>query len=195
MRKWSYALLLTMLFSSCKNETKIGKFSEKDFFDLNAFVDEEINLFKSKNCSVYKEGEINLEDDAINVDVKDFNWDKEFKILSDFNIKKTAWYDYFQIDTIEASLDGMGDVITIRYTTESTNIPIKSLKISYLPTDFQQPVLIEGERKVKNWIFHTEQKIYYTGSAMRVEGYQKILWLEEKNFNITTIYNCHNESN
>lgn len=195
MRKILYISSILIFLGACQKEVRVGTHKESDFFDLTSFVHQEKERLQQGSCSIYKEASIELEDDAVNVDIENFNWDKEFNVLSDFNIRKSAWYDYFSIDTIQEEIEGMGEVMSIHYVTNSSKIPIKTLKISFLPDNLQQPVLIEGERKVKTWIFHTEQKVYYTGSALRIEGYQKVLWFQEKNFNITTIYNCHNESN
>lgn len=194
--KFRFLIIIAFLLTSCKNESKVGHHFEKDFFDLRSFIDDEIIKFTKKGCTVYKEAQINEEeDDAVQIDLSEYDFNKDLKVLKDFHINKTAWYDYFNIDTIIEQIDGIGEVQSILYTTQSQDIPIKSLKVSFPNTSFDRPILIEGERKIKNWMFHTEQKFYYTGSAFRLEGYQKVLWFEAKNFNITTIYNCNNESN
>lgn len=195
MRKYSYIFIILLIVSACKREEKIGHHKEADFFDLRAYVAQEVQRYQQSDCTVYKEGQIDVEDDAVQFDIDSLNIQKEFKILEDFQIKKSAWFDYFSIDTIQENIEGLGEVSTIWYQTHSSNIPIKSLKVSFPKDNFQKVIMIEGDRKVKNWIFHTEQKVYYTGSALRVEGYQKVLWFTATNFNITTIYNCQNESN
>ncbi len=192
-----YIIILTLLsFISCKDDSKVGKHSEEEFFDLKAFVEQEVIHFKGKSCQIYKEGEINGEHDQQSVDISKFDWTKELKILADMDVRKSAWYDYFTIDTILEPLEGSDSVSVIRYNTNSSSIPVKSLKVSFLRDDFSTPFYIEAERESRNKIFHTQQKIYYvSGTALRAEGYQKILWMKEKNFSITTTYNCKDESN
>lgn len=194
--RYCIILLTALCFTACKDGSKTSKHSEKDFFDLKAFVEQEVKSFEKKSCNIYKEGEINGESDQQSIDIKDFDWGKELKILADMDVRKSAWYDYFTIDTIIEPLEGSDSVSVIRYSTKSSKIPVKSLKISFLRDDFSTPFYVEAERKNQNTIFHTQQKIYYvSGTALRAEGYQKILWMKEKNFSITTTYNCKDESN
>lgn len=195
MRYLHTILLISLCFTACKDDSKVGKHTEKEFFDLKAFIEQEVKKFEQSACRVYKEGEANGESEQHSVDIQKFDWDKELKIVADMDIRKTAWYDYFSIDTITEALEGNDSVNVIRYSTNSSKIPVKSLKISFLKGDFSTPFYIEAERETRNRIFHTQQKIYYvSGTALRAEGYQKILWLKEKNFSITTTYNCNDES-
>ncbi|MCO5249416.1 MAG: hypothetical protein M9887_10790 [Chitinophagales bacterium] len=140
-------------------------------------------------------GEVNGESAQSSIPKKDIEWDKEFKILKAMDINKSSWYDYFKIDTLQTMSEDSLAITEIIYTTNSSHIPIKSMKLSYYQGKMEEPFLIEAERISKNWIFSTQQKVIYADAGLRAEGSQKILWMKEKFFNITVIFNCQDESN
>lgn len=191
-----FFLIALCCFTIFSCQEKEGSDNERmsHIFDVPAFVEQEIETYKNSDCSIYKEGEVNGVSEQKSIPIENFDWDKEFKILSNMNLRKISWVDDIQTDTI---LDAENeDVIIVRYQTNSSKIPIKKLLISYLKSEPNVPIFIEAERSINNWIFNSQQKIYYhCGTGMRAEGFQKVLWLKEKEFNITTLYNCKNESN
>lgn len=177
---------------SC-NESTIDN-STVDIFDLKSFVNQEIATYQNSSCNIYKEGEINGESEQKSIPAEGFNWDKELRVLKNMDIRKSSWVDYIIIDTLYSEEDE--SAYTVRYQTISNKIPIKKLEVSYLRSAPEEPIMIEAERSINNWVFKSQQKIYYNcGVGLRAEGFQKILWLKKKEFNITTIYNCKNESN
>jgi|GEM_PF-6957519 len=189
MRIITYILLSSCLLAACKDDAKVSRHTAEEFFDLEAFVREETNRFQQSNCRIYKEASVNGETDQGSQTTTD--WDKELRILANMSIRKSAWYDYFSIDTVR---DDGNDLVTVRYTTESSKIPVKLLELSYAPNDFKQPLHIHVERQNQNLIFRSSQSLYYTaGAALKAEGSQKMLWFDEQNFSITTLYNCTNE--
>lgn len=191
-------LLLTCIFcctfQSCREEEDLDLQNENHFFDLSTFVDSEIAYYKSIQCQILKQGEINQESDQKSISSQDFDWDKELKILSNMDIRKSAWVDYFSVDTIVHSISQTANDYSIHYETHNPKISVKKLVVHYNDSLYTKPYYIEAERIIKNWIFDSRQIIYYTaGTGMRVEGTQKILWGKEKKFNITTIYNCNHD--
>ncbi|MCO5230837.1 MAG: hypothetical protein M9958_06740 [Chitinophagales bacterium] len=188
-----YLFILFLIFVSCNKDTKVRQ-DNKTFFDLKSFVNQEVERLKKSDCNIYKEGEVQQESDQASIPSNEVNWDRELEILDNMDINKSSWIDYFKVDTSEIEHEQYGRVRQINYTTTSSKIPVKRLTLLFSLEDNNRPSWIEAEREVKNWIFHTKQKIYYsTGIGLRAEGYQKILWWKEKTFNITTIYNCKHE--
>ena len=179
---------------SCKEEDDLDNERMSHIFDVPTFIEQEIETYKNSTCSIYKEGEVNGVTEQKSISMENFDWEKEFKIVSNMNLRKISWVDNIQTDTISDTENE--EVFIVRYQTNSSKIPIKKLSISYLKSAPTVPILIEAERSINNWIFNSQQKIYYNcGTGLRAEGFQKVLWLKEKEFNITTIYNCKNESN
>ena len=194
MRYYILILFCALAMYSCNENDNAVDNSMNDIFDLNGFVKLEIETYKNSACSIYKEGDVNGESEQKSISTEGFNWEKEFKILSNMDIRKSSWVDYIIIDTVFNAENDSAYIV--RYQTINSKIPIKKLEISYLKSSPNTPFMIEADRSINNWVFKSQQKIYYTcGSAMRAEGFQKVLWLEKKEFNITTIYNCKNESN
>ncbi|MCZ2394004.1 MAG: hypothetical protein LC105_09125 [Chitinophagales bacterium] len=193
--RYIFFFLFLFLVVSCQKKSD-ELLVKKTFFDLISFVEKESKDLKDKECSIYKEGEINQNSDQTSLPSNEIHWDKELEILANMDINKSSWIDHFIVDTTKYENQQLGKIIQIHYHTKSTKIPVKDLVIIFQEEDLTRPVWIEARREVKNWIFHTQQKVFYnTGSGLRAEGYQKILWLKEKTFNITTIYNCKHESN
>ncbi|HUH73766.1 MAG TPA: hypothetical protein VLZ75_05105 [Chitinophagales bacterium] len=192
--KYLILLLSALAIFSCnENESSIDNTMES-IFDLKSFVHQEIETYKNSSCSIYKEGEVNGISEQKSISSEDFKWDKELRVLSNMDIRKSSWVDYIIIDTLFNEENG--PAFTVRYQTINKKIPIKRLEVSYFEEEPSVPFMIEAERSIDNWIFKSKQKIYYTcGIGLRAEGFQKVLWLEKKEFNITTLYNCKNESN
>ena len=194
MKNLIILICCSLAIFSCKEEDKSINNSMENIFDMKTFVNQEIANYEKSTCSIYKEGEVNGESEQKSIPSKDFKWDKELKVLSNMDIRKSSWIDYIIIDTVFN--EGNDSSYTVRYQTISPKIPIKRLEVSYLRSNPKKPIMIEAERSIDNWVFHSQQKIYYNcGTGLRAEGFQKVLWLKQKEFNITTIYNCKNESN
>ena len=168
---------IAIFISACRQDVKVARHDTSDFFDLKSFVDQKIEEYKSKNCSLYKMGDIDGENAQTAVPKSDIEWEKELKILSAMDINKSSWYDYFKIDTLTYLDEDSTELTEIKYSTNSNKIPIKSLKLLYYSEDMSEPFWIEAERKSKNWIFNTEQKVMYAQAGLKAEGYQKILWM------------------
>lgn len=180
--------------NSCTDSTQKDNSQKQDFFNLKEYVEQEIETLSNKTCSIYKVGHINEESSQGATPTDEVNWGKEFKILSDMDINKSAWKEHFDIDTLEVLSEDFGKVYEISYSTQSDKIPIKKLTITYPIDSFEQPVFLEVERKTQSWIFNSYQKIYYNPQvALHAEGSLKALWLKERTFSITSILKCYNE--
>ena len=185
-----WVILLTI--SSCKKEAVVGKHQMDDFFNLKLFIEQEVQRLEKNSCSIYKSGEINGVSDQKSIPSQNFNWENEFQILADMDIRKSSWLDYFTIDTTQTVNEDFGEVSVIKYHTNNTKIPIKDIEIIFSLKDFNKPILIKTKRVSNNWIFKSKQEVqYHIGIGLQAEGYEKILWLKEKYFNITSIYKCH----
>ena len=99
----------------------------ENIFDMKTFVNQEIANYEKSTCSIYKEGEVNGESEQKSIPSKDFKWDKELKVLSNMDIRKSSWIDYIIIDTVFN--EGNDSSYTVRYQTISPKIPIKRLEV------------------------------------------------------------------
>ncbi len=184
-------LFFLFFFFGCSQNEKVNNQTEETFFDLQKFIQSEQINVELENCRIIKKGEIKGESSTASIKSEDFDWTKEFKILSDMNIRKSAWYSQFEIDTTFVNSDIFGETVQISYSTQNDKIPIKNLLLIFNQHDYSRPLFVEAERKIKNWIFESEQKVQYTsGKELYAEGFLSTLGMNKKTFKISTAFIC-----
>lgn len=193
-------VLSVFIFSSllygCNSNKNSQKNLNQEFFDLVKFTQGEVEQYELRTCSIYKEGTVNNESSQNTISSDGFNWEREFRILTDMNINKSSWVDDFTVDTLLTESEDFGAVSIVSYLNENESIPMKKLEIIYPIDNYNQPLFITAERRTKNWIFSSEQTVRYSvRNALQAEGTLKTLWLKEKEFIITSIYKCRDEQN
>ncbi|HZH68028.1 MAG TPA: hypothetical protein VFD65_02405 [Chitinophagales bacterium] len=188
--------LSSILFYGCDNKRNVPVTSGQDIFDLVKFTQGEIKQYENRECNIYKEGTINHESGQNTLSANEFDWEREFKVLTDMNINKSSWVDDFNVDTIHTNSEDFGDISIVSYLNKNEKTPIKKLEITFPYDNYKYPLFITAERHTKNWIFSSEQTVRYSvGNALQAEGKLKTLWLKEKEFIITSIYKCRDEQN
>jgi hypothetical protein len=161
MKVFGFTFLLFVFFASCNNQ------EEKEYFPFKLFLENELNQIDSLPIAIFKYTNRNNEIDTNIVEKKQFR-DLAVSLLNiDLLETKTA-NAYKELVLEDTDIDN----ISISYSTEIDQYPIKKLQLNVKP----------GTSMVKNVYV---ERIDQVNEIMIL---RKILWSTKKGVTVTSIY-------
>ncbi len=119
-------VLLALLAFRCQwNSTTSTDQSEKIFFDLRAFFEDEIARLQQENPKIKKEIEINGKKEQKTQEQVDF--EKELAIFKRSDINKPAWRDKYGVDSVLVA----EDLVRVDYVALDSTLKTRLLSIEF----------------------------------------------------------------
>lgn len=120
---WLTIILAISFCTSCEVENV--KKSHQSFFDMNDFLDKEIDQLSNLE-SIKKQVEINEKvDEQI---LKTFDLEKDLTIFRNANINKVAWLDKYQVDS---TMNNSGQLVELKYQATDPKLKTQEFNISF----------------------------------------------------------------
>lgn len=184
--RYIISISVVLLMLSC---SKNAKKNTEDlavvpvFFDLKTLVQQDIQDLNRRKCAARKTGTVNDKTAEAILDTAD--WKRELEAIAAADINKSAWIPHIKCD----SIIGESGKLSLHYSTQRANIPIRQMNVSFDSKGAVEKVYIE--RLSKNLIFESGQTItYFPGKSFEATGYQKALFMKAQSFKISSQFEC-----
>ncbi len=132
-------LCMAMLLWGCPAAETERKLALEPFFDLEAYVDQEVARLDNDSFQFVKTVEIDGKREA-----KEFNsldMEKELAILRKSDINRPAWLDKYEVDS---TYDAQGHLQSLQYVAQDKDLRTRSLLIRYTPTQEVERIEIQN---------------------------------------------------
>jgi hypothetical protein len=179
-----FAILASLIFVSC-DERKADEKHEKAYYDLRSFVENQIVYLKEKKPLVTKKAKLDGEEQTIQS--TEIDWEKELGLFLQADINKPSYAQSYNVTRQDSA--------TFEYRLkDNADLPVRYLKI-VTDTLVKSPVLVKAIIKTENRIYQSEKSIELSCSfkdnlpqisTYSVTGYQKLIFMEQKHFTISS---------
>ena len=176
-------VICLLVLSGCREE-ETDPNEKKTYYDLKGFVDNQIVYLNEKKPKVTKTVQLDGKKEVRAETETD--WKKELELFAQADINKPAYRNSYSIIRNDSS------VYEYRIK-EGEKLPVQYLMIK-VDSATQQPVSVKALLRSENKIYSSEKSIELTSSrrnsllevsAYSVKGYQKLLFMNRKSFDIT----------
>ncbi|WP_229206854.1 hypothetical protein [Dyadobacter crusticola] len=179
-----FILLFTTIMTSC-DQQRADENAIKRYFDLKGFVENQIVYLNEKKPEAMKSAK--LDGELQTVKSRDIDWKKELELFIQADINKPSYAQSYNVVRKDSS--------TYEYRLrENADLPVRYLKI-VTDSTIQSPVKVLAVLQSHNRIYESEKQIELTCiekdnlwqvSAYSVKGYQKLIFMEPKHFEISS---------
>jgi len=175
------AIFLFSLVSCREEETRDD--APKAYYDLKGFVENQIVYLNEKKPEVSKTAVLGTKREVSQT--REMDWKKELELFIQADINKPSYRQSYEVI-------GNGPLHYEYRLKPGNDLPVVYLKID---TDsvLKQPLHVEALIRTKNKIYNSEKKVVlntrkHNGllevSSYEVNGYQKLIFVEKKEFGI-----------
>ena len=180
----SFLFVIGVLMLSACSEEETDPNEKKTYYDLKGFVDNQIVYLNEKKPKVTKTVQLDGKKE-VRAEIET-DWKKELELFAQADINKPAYRNSYSIIRSDSS------VYEYRIK-EGEKLPVQYLMIK-VDSATQQPVSVKALLRSENKIYSSEKSIELTlsrrnslleVSAYSVKGYQKLLFMNRKSFDIT----------
>ncbi|MCF0053092.1 hypothetical protein LXM25_23690 [Dyadobacter sp. LJ53] len=157
---------------------------KKAYYDLKGFIENQIVYLNEKKPKVTKTVQLDGKEE-VRVETGT-DWKKELELFVQADINKPAYRNSYVVTRSDSSV--------YEYKIkDGENLPVRLLTIK-VDSATQQPVMVKALLRSENRIYSSEKTIELTPSrrdnllgvsSYSVKGYQKLLFMDRKSFNIT----------
>jgi hypothetical protein len=165
-----FTLAIVFLLISCETVSTEYVNTEKPFFDLKEFFEQEIELHQDKKVTK----KVAIDENSETQTIEQFDMKKALSVFIDCDINKPQLFDKYEI----VEKDNQ-----ITYTSIDKDLKVQQIEI--LKNEDEETDKIIINRKADT-IIYTSDKIltYKTGKGFSIENRQDVLFSEEKNYSI-----------
>lgn len=161
---------LSIIALSCNSEVQDSEFAQDGFFDLEEFVDlqlqEELILPSVKRI-------INLDGKLESTDIENFDMEENLVYLKKFNINQPRWYDKYIVEETGNQLV---------YTAKDSSLRVERFE---LQQNDKEVVSIDINYKTGTFISSTKKNIHWEpGNILRIDNQNKSLWTDPSRLQI-----------
>ena len=155
-----------ILMQSCQNAATTDLNAPKEFIDLPAFFQKEIDSLQKVQPLISKTVVKDTLSEQKDIQIKD--WNIELSSFLSIDLNKPVYKGAFQKDSVNN---------TVTYQFTDPELDINLIKITY---SNQQPTTIEVSRKTENLLYSTEEELFYSkGEKYKVQKRQKVTLMGE----------------
>jgi len=172
-----------LIVSACR-DTATDPNEKKTYYDLKGFIDNQIVYLNEKRPKVTKTVRLNGKKE-VRAEIET-DWKKELELFAQADINKPAYRNSYSVIRSDSSI--------YEYRIkEGEKLPVQYLTIR-VDSVTQQPVSVKALLRSENRIYSSEKSIELNSSrrnnvlevsAYSVKGYQKLLFMDSKSFDIT----------
>ncbi|SEJ28943.1 hypothetical protein SAMN05216327_10862 [Dyadobacter sp. SG02] len=176
------AAVLVMSLTSC-NQEETRDDAPKAYYDLKGFIENQIVYLNEKKPEVNKTAILGSKREVSKT--REVDWKKELELFVQADINKPSYRQSYEVV--------QNGPLHYEYRLKPGNdLPVVYLKID---TDsvLKQPLRVEALLRASNKVYNSEKKIVLNTSrhdnllgvnAYEVNGYQKLIFVEKKQFSI-----------
>lgn len=169
-------VLFTGIFLSGCIERSVPPQTEKFYFDLKGFFEQEASYLYEQNITAEKYL-INEKDTQI-LTLSNINWEKELAPFINSDINKPAWKESYTVDSVLMN----EKLQSIIYSSSEKNLLAKQIQIRFY-NDNVSHVYIENASK--NYIYNSAQILsYHVRKGFAIEGEQDIVLGKDLHYKI-----------
>lgn len=180
----SFLFVICVLIVSACRDTATDPNEKKTYYDLKGFIDNQIVYLNEKRPKVTKTVRLNGKKE-VRAEIET-DWKKELELFAQADINKPAYRNSYAVIRSDSSI--------YEYRIkEGEKLPVQYLMIR-VDSATQQPVSVKALLRSENRIYSSEKSIELNSSrrnnvlevsAYSVKGYQKLLFMDSKSFDIT----------
>jgi hypothetical protein len=180
----NFFLIYFVLLLGCQSGTT-EETDEKYYYDLKGFIEKQIIYLEDKKPKVEKMALLNGREEAVKTEAID--WRKELELFLQADINKPSYRQSYQVTRRDST--------EYEYTLKpNTKLPVQYLKI-ITDTSVNQPIYVKALLLSENKIYKSEKNIelfcsrrdnLWELSSFSVKGYQKLMFIDKKSFQITS---------
>jgi hypothetical protein len=177
-------VLISISLSAC-NEPASDPNAKKTYYDLKGFIENQVVYLNETKPKVTKTVRLNGKKE-VRSDYKT-DWKKELELFTQADINKPAYRNSYIVVRSDSAV--------YEYKVKAgENLPVRYLIIK-VDSATQQPLSVKALIQAENKIYNSEKLIELTCrksnnllgvSAFSVKGYQKLLFVDKKSFDITS---------
>lgn len=167
--------------SSCLNQTTSNTPSTTNqFFDLEAFFDEEAAFLNKKGMQVHKVIQHNQQQEEQTAAVTD--WNKELRLFKNSNINKASWRDKYQVDSTN-----MGNGLTLlQYKALDKTLVTQMIDIKKANNSIHSIVIVNNNN---NAIYESQQYLtYFPQKSYSIKQTQDVALFDKDEYHIQAKY-------
>lgn len=169
----NYKLLifsLSLLAISCSNEVENSDFAKDGFFDLEEFID--LELQKDLTLPSVTRN-ITLDDKKESTTIEDFNIEENLIYLKKFNINQPRWYDKYEVEKVNNK---------VIYISKDSSLRVE--RFEYVQVD-DQVVSIDVKYNTGTFISSTRKSIHWEpGRVLKIDNQNKSFWTDPSRLQI-----------
>lgn len=164
--------------SSCsKDPSEVYYEDQRYYYDLPAFIADQISNLQSKKQRVRKQ--VTKDGHSHIIERGNIDWNEELDAFKESDINRPAWRGEFMVDTIS-----LERVFVITYKTENEEIPVKNVVIT-VDKDTKQCLQISVDRRTENFLYSSDQSLYFTtGEGYMMKGKLSVTLLFDSEYSI-----------
>jgi len=168
-----FFFLLSVLLFACNPPTPELS-AAKNFFDLPAFFESELELLQKKKTAL-KKISYNSKVEEKQFPSDSLNFKAELKAFIDSDINRSSWLDKYSVDSI---LNTNGELVELNYKTDDKKLKTKSVNIKFSNQDVDQ---IEIQNQSGSFFSSSEQRlVYQTKKGYTIDNLQKIILFSDR---------------
>jgi len=171
---------LLLVLTACNSRVESSK---KPFFDIESFINNEINSLTQSQIKLRKHYIFNgIEQDTI---LEDINWEKELEAFR-ININKPAWINEAIIDSNSV----LFAPFAIEYQFNNDKIPFGNIVVVFKDSSYKIPKSILINYRTTNFLYTAGKELEYdSDNGYKIVGVQEVNGLEDVKYRIEAKFN------
>lgn len=165
-------IIFSILLVGCYNSN--SSIQGEEFFDVEGFIDSEIERLSTHKFKLTKEIYFNQKGDSITIDSVD--WDKELSMFR-INLNKPAWINSAKLEKIETD-----SLVDLNYSFSSKKVPFEFIRLQF--DEDSNLTLLQIHYKEDNILYNSGRRMKYFINGFVVEGYQNVKMMTPSSFSI-----------
>ena len=151
---------------------------ERNYFDLPAFFENEVNHLTSENPVIEKK--ISKDEKTETKVLSSIDWKGELAAFIDIDLNKPSWARSFLVDTTFLS----PKKYEVLYTAVEDEMAVREVKLLF---ENNSCSFVQIKKRSENSLFSSFQNLEYSkGEGYKINGYQKVKFAFDTKYEIIT---------
>lgn len=175
IKQSAYTFLLCLFFLGCNVRPEQDNRALQSYFDLESFLDEQVEMMLAQEAGVEKNLESNGRKDEIIIEVNSAEeWKDQLSLFYEANIDQPGYQGAFEIDSLNS--EGLQKVL---YEAKDEKTPVQRFECNYqdgelveIHIDFIEKNLVYNDKKTLSLFMQGERLVGYSiqgNEAMRLK--------------------------
>lgn len=165
IKKSPLILILCLGLLSCNVRPEQDSNARQSYFNLESFLDEQIEMLLTQDAGVEKNLESNGRKDEITIEVNSIDkWKEQLSLFYEANIDQPGYQGAFEIDSLNSE-----GLIKVLYEAKDEKTPVQRFECNYqdeelveIHIDFIEENLVYNDRKTLSLFMQGERLVGYS---------------------------------